>query len=310
MFVSGGQAAEFLRSYGFETQDIILEPVPTVKNGEMKGALAWYIKYWRGFRKSRLRVERLMSSWRPDVVVGDEEFTTVSLALERGINHAMITDDLELGFARTRLAKMAEARVSDWYERLQQRVSFLIIPDEGVDTRNTRYVGPIVRSRSKSRDEVIKEFSLPNNGQMILLALSGSGIGSHLLDKAVDAAKSIPDSVLVVMGNRGRSVTREGVFDVGVVKEGQNLVASADLVISTAGKSTIDEAASFGTPIIAIPIKNHAEQERNAAALGFSHGDLKRLGELLRAKTGRREIPRGFDGAERVSRIVSGFSRT
>lgn len=307
LFASGGQAFEFLRSYGFETQDIISEPVPNVRNGEMKGALAWYFRYWRGFGKSKRRVERLLSGWRPDLVVGDEEFTTVSLALERGINHVMIADELELGFAKTWLAKMAEARVSDWYERLQQRVSLLIIPDEGVDTRNKRYVGPIVRSRSKSRDEVIKEFALPNNGRLILLALSGSGLGSHLLDGATQAMRSITNSVLVVMGNRDRSVAGERVFDVGVVREGQDLIASVDLVISTAGKSTIDEAASFGTPIIVIPIKNHAEQERNASALGFGYEDLGRLGELVRAKMGRREVPRSFDGAERVSRIIAGL---
>lgn len=307
MFASGGQASEFLRSYGFETQDIISEPVPSVRNGEMKGALAWYIRYWRGFGKSKLRVQRLFSSWRPDVVVGDEEFTTVSLALERGINHVMITDEMELGFAKTWVAKMAEARVSAWYEGLQGRVSLLVVPDEGTNTGNRHYVGPIVRSRSKTKDEVIKEFALPGRSSMILHAMSGSGLGSHLLDTAIQAVRSIPDSVLVVMGNRGRSVTGERVFDLGVVREGQNLVASADLVISTAGKSTIDEAANFGTPIIAIPIRNHAEQERNAAALGFSYEDVGRIGELASARIGGRTTPRNFDGAERVSRIIAGL---
>ncbi len=305
LFVSGGQVVEFLRSYGYEAQDIVSEPVPTVRNGEMKGAFSWYLRYWRGFGRSKLKVGQVMSNWRPDVVVGDEEFTTVSLALERGIKHVMITDELELGFARSWLARQAEARVFRWYEALQQRVSLLVIPDEGVDAANKRYVGPIVRKMRRNRVEVSAEFSLPMTGRMILLAMSGSGLGSHLLDGAVHAVKSSQDCFLVVMGNRGRSVDGERVFDIGVVKEGQDLVAAADLVISTAGRSTIDEAASFGTPIIAIPIRNHAEQERNASALGFGYKDVGRLEELVKAKTGRREAPRSFDGAEKVSHLIA-----
>jgi len=75
-------------------------------------------------------------------------------------------------------------------------------------------------------------------------------------------------------------------------------------VISAAGKSTIDEAASAGTPIVAIPIRNHAEQERNAAALGYVAGDEDRLGELIRDRIGKRGSPRGYGGAEEASRIL------
>ena len=89
-----------------------------------------------------------------------------------------------------------------------------------------------------------------------------------------------------------------------MVPEGQNLVACADVVVSLAGKSTIDEAAASGTPIIAIPIRYHAEQERNASALGFSRSDSARLPELVQEVIGKRLPPKRSDGETKAARAI------
>lgn len=303
-FATGGHAVAFLKSYGYDVEDLISEPVPSVRDGEMKNVSGWYFRYWRGFGTSQKKMRALISDWRPDFLLGDEEFAGISVALELGIRHALISDELELGFARGWLARRVETRVARWYGELQRRVSTLIIPDEGEDSGNRRYVGPIVRRRTRTRREVVEEFFLPTEGEMVLCCGSGTGLGEYLIKRAVEGLESLPDAYLVVAGNRGRRVAGQRVFDIGVVRDGQDLVAAADLVLSTAGKSTIDEAAKFGTPMVAIPIKNHAEQERNAASLGYSPGDIENLGELFSKKIGRREAPREFTGAENASRLV------
>ncbi len=56
---------------------------------------------------------------------------------------------------------------------------------------------------------------------------------------------------------------------------------AADLVISLAGKSTIDESLVYGTPGIFIPIKNHFEQEDRARELGFSYEDINKLDTIM-----------------------------
>jgi UDP-N-acetylglucosamine--N-acetylmuramyl-(pentapeptide) pyrophosphoryl-undecaprenol N-acetylglucosamine transferase len=304
VFVSGGPAVECLRSYGFKVEDTVSEPVPKVDNGEMKNVVSWYIKYWRGFRQSKKALGKILDSLKSDAVVGDEEFSSVTLALERGIPHAMITDELELGFARTWLARRIERRVSHWYADLQRRVSLLVIPEAGKDGGNRRYVGPIVRAATKSRAQVVDELGLPRESHLVVVALSGTGIGSHLIQGAIQALSSAPDSVLVLIGNRGGRLSGERIFDLGVVKDGQNFVAAADVVVSTAGKSTIDEAASFGTPLIAIPIRHHSEQLRNASALGFSPEDIERIPELIASKIGRRQQALGFEGARKAARLI------
>jgi len=308
VFASGSAAAECLRSCGFHVEDAVSEPMLTVDNGEMKNVVSWYFRYWNGYRQTKKRIGTIVESWKPDVVVGDEEFSSVALALDRGIPHALIADELELGFARTWLARRVERRVSRWYSDLQRRVSLLIIPEEGTTTGNRRYVGPIVRQATRTRSQIFEELGIPQASRIILVSLSGTGIGSHLIKGAIEALSSVPDSVLWLIGNRGRKVTGERTFDLGVVQDGQNFVAAADVVVSTAGKSTIDEAAAFGTPIVSIPIRNHSEQVRNASALGYSADDLSRLPELIASKIGRRREPVTPKGARNAAELIGSLS--
>jgi UDP-N-acetylglucosamine--N-acetylmuramyl-(pentapeptide) pyrophosphoryl-undecaprenol N-acetylglucosamine transferase len=304
LFATGGNAAGFIRSYGFEVEDVVTEPVPHVVHGEMKNASLWYLRYWIGFRRSKKRIGHLMARIRPDLVVGDEEFAGLELAKERGLRHAMISDELELGFARSWLAERIERRAERWYRALAQSVDMLIVPDEGKDEGNVHHVGPIVRNATKSREEVRSELSIPSGQRIVFLSLSGAGLSNHLVEPTIEAVRGAADVTLLIAGNRGKKIEGQRVNDLGVVRDNQNLVAAADLVVSTAGKSTIDEAFNFGTPIIAIPMKNHAEQERNGSALGYRFEDVHRLGELVRSKLGKRMDPRSFDGAKRVAELL------
>jgi UDP-N-acetylglucosamine--N-acetylmuramyl-(pentapeptide) pyrophosphoryl-undecaprenol N-acetylglucosamine transferase len=302
---SGGKAAEFIRGE-CDVDAIVTDPVPNVARGEMKRASLWYARSWVALRRTMGRTRALFDSFHPDLVVCDEEFSGLLLAEQRKVRRILISDELELGFAKTWLARKLEERVERWYSKLQNSVDVLLIPEPGSDVGNRRYVGPIAREVTKSRAQTIQEFGLPGTGSLVLLSLSGSGIGDFLLDRTVQAMREVAKSgtTLAIAGNRGTKVTADGVVDLGLVRENQNLIAAVDLVISTAGKSTIDEAAACGTPLIAIPIKNHAEQERNAAAIGYSTGDLERLGDLIREMIGSREPPKVFPGGEQASRLI------
>ncbi len=303
--VSGGTAADFLRSQGEETLSLVDGAVPRVSGGEMKGALLWYVRSWLAYRRTLPRARRLLLEYAPDVVVGDEEFTTVSAAIEARKPAVMVSDELELGFARGWAARRFERRVEQWYQGLQEGVRLLVVPEKGEDAGNVRRVGPIVRGLTGGRDETRARFGLPR-GRMVLLCMSGSGIGDYLFRGTEEGVRSLddPDAFLVVVGNRGARHSGYRVHDVGVVPDAQDLVAAADLVVSCAGKSTIDEAAAYGTPIVAIPIRNHAEQERNAASLGLRADDLGRLPSLVKEMVGRRSDPRPSEGAERAADLI------
>jgi UDP-N-acetylglucosamine--N-acetylmuramyl-(pentapeptide) pyrophosphoryl-undecaprenol N-acetylglucosamine transferase len=304
-FATGGGACSFLRSYGFTVHDIVSEPVPDEANGVMRRPGVWYLKYWSGYRSTKRRMLGLIESFGPRLVVGDEEFSSVSLAAERGINHALISDELELGFAHGAFSRYIEKRVSRWYTELQHSVSHLLIPEFGTDRGNIHFVAPVVREVDKTRDQVRAALNIGPGSSLILFSASGSGIGRFLLEPVLRALRELdlPDTTLVVTGLTGASSKKT--LYLGVERDNQNLVAASDLVVSTAGKSTIDEAASYGSPIIAIPIKNHTEQERNAKVLGYSHEDIDRMGSLITEHLGRRPEPRNYQGAENAASYLS-----
>jgi len=306
-FATGGPAVEFLQSYGFKVHDIVREPVPVESNGEMKGATLWYLRYSLGYRSTRRRMAALVDKLSPKLVVGDEEFASVSLAMHRGIAHALISDELQLGFAKSALAKGVEAFASRWYTDFQRKVSHLLIPSFGTDSGNILYMTPVTREVAKSRDATRTEHGLPLDSMTILLSSSGSGRKPFLLSKSVEAFRKVctHSALLVTTGVGGPPVIDERVRELGIVRDNQNLIAASDLVISTAGKSTIDESASSGIPIIAIPIKNHAEQERNAAELGFSFSDRDRLEELIPKFLGKRTEPANYVGAQRTADFLA-----
>ena len=302
-FATGGPAVKFLQSYGFKVHDVVSEPVPAESGGEMKMATLWYLKYWMGYRSTSKKMAELVTRLSPTLIVGDEEFSSVSLAIQRGIHHALISDELQLGFARSAIAKRVEARVSRWYADFQRRVSNLLVPSFGTDSGNIHYMTPVTREITKSREAARAEHGLPLDSSVILLSSSGSGMKPFLLQRSLEAFRKVctHSEVFATTGAGGPDTRADDVREFGIVRDNQNLIAAADIVISTAGKSTIDEAASSGTPIIAIPIRNHAEQERNAAELGFTFGDRDRLEELIPKFLGNRREPANYKGAQKTA---------
>jgi UDP-N-acetylglucosamine--N-acetylmuramyl-(pentapeptide) pyrophosphoryl-undecaprenol N-acetylglucosamine transferase len=313
-FATGGPAVGFLQSYGFKVHDVVSEPNPSESGGVMKNATLWYLRYWLGYRSTSRRMAELVTKLSPKLIVGDEEFSCVSLAIQRGIPHAMISDELELGFAKSAIAKRIEARVGEWYTNLQRSVSNLLVPSFGTDSGNIHYMTPVTRDVTKTREEARTEHGLPLDSKLILLSSSGSGMKPFLLHKSLDAFRRVcTHSEVFATAGGGPPREAGNMRELGIVRDNQNLIAASDLVISTAGKSTIDESASSGTPIIAIPIKNHVEQERNAAELGFSFGDKDRLEELIPKYLGKRSVPANYAGAQKTadylaSLVPAGYS--
>ena len=304
-FFSGGKAAEFVRSCGAEVEDIVGDAMPRVVDGEMKEASLWYLRSWLANRRTVRRTERFFDDGPHDLVVCDEEFSGMVVAERRGERRVFISDELRLGFARSWLARRLERRVEAWYRHLQDSVDLLIVPEFGQDGGNRRFVGPMVRAPTASPDETRRRYGLPP-GRLVLFSLSGSGVGRGLAAELAASLEGVEDGgvSLAITGNRGAKISGEKVYDLGVVTDNQNLVACSDVVVSMAGKSTIDEASAAGVPIVAIPIKHHAEQERNASPLGYSSGDSARLAELVREKLGRREPPREFDGERKAADAI------
>ena len=87
------------------------------------------------------------------------------------------------------------------------------------------------------------------------------------------------------------------------------MIFAADLVISLAGKSTIDEARAYGTPGIFIPIREHFEQEDNARDEGYEFEDMFRLEKIILPKLEEKRSQANADGAKKAAKIIQKIIR-
>src|ERR671938_450236 len=98
--------------------------------------------------------------------------------------------------------------------------------------------------------------------------------------------------------------------NVGLVNNLHEYIYASDLVISLAGRSTMDESMVYGIPGIFIPIKNHFEQEDCAKRLGYKHEDIFKIERLIEDNlstsnnVGSNDIQVNTKGAEKAARLI------
>jgi UDP-N-acetylglucosamine--N-acetylmuramyl-(pentapeptide) pyrophosphoryl-undecaprenol N-acetylglucosamine transferase len=188
-------------------------------------------------------------------------------------------------------------------QEIIEKCDVVIFPENGKDEGNIKRVGPIVRQTNYTREELRKKFSFVK--KTIIISIGGTNAGLFLIEKALDVISKINQDMEVVLVS-GPAVTKkfENVRDLGFVNNLHELIFASDVVISLAGKSTIDEANAYGTPGIFIPIKGHFEQEDNAREQGFEFEDINRLKELILEKLEVKRNQINTEGAKVASKII------
>src|SRR5205807_10476345 len=95
----------------------------------------------------------------------------------------------------------------------------------------------------------------------ILVCAGGTDAGRHLIQKSLEAygnlKKRLDVDLILVPGPNLELNDSDDFYNLGFVDNLHEYIYASDLVISLAGRSTIDESTEYGTPGIFIPIKNH-----------------------------------------------------
>ncbi|MGQ0797564.1 MAG: glycosyltransferase [Methanobacteriota archaeon] len=302
LFLAGSPALDLVVASGYDAMP--LPPVPDwpSRDGALGPVWRWYAGYARYLRVTRafLRKEADWSRYR--FLISDGELASVREAVRHAVPTALVLNETRHAFARDRASRVLEAVGNAWFARLARRVDLLLTTGPAPDWPNARRIGSIVRPFSRTRDELREDFVFRK--RTILVTGGGTGIGGFLLDRAVRAFQDLrldDASMVVVSGPRLKVSSAPGVYAYGFIPNLHDMVLAADLVITTAGQSTVNEAQAAGTPIIAIPPKGHAEQEANARELGYVHEDIGRLRELIPEKLAAgRPPPRPADNARAI----------
>ena len=301
-FVTGRGAAKILKKLNFKVQDVYNPPSFIIQNGTLKNPAKWLWNYYNYYRDCKNISQKIIQKDNPDLIISDEDFASLTVAQNMKIPTILITDILETHFTKG-LASFIEKKMNKSMQGIIEKCDVVILPENGDDEDNLKRVGPIVRQTNSTREELRKKFSFEK--KTIVISIGGTDAGIFLIEKSLEIISKINQDVQIVLVS-GPSVNRkfDNVKNLGFVDNLHELIFAADLIISLAGKSTIDEANAYGTPAIFIPIKGHFEQEDNAREQGFVFEDINKLDELILEKLEEKRNQINTDGAKIASDII------
>ena len=306
-FVSGSGAAKILENLDFNIHDRYTPPSFVIKNGSLQNPAKWLWNYYQYYKDCKNISKEIIQKDDPNLVISDEDFASISIAQEKNIPTVLITDVLETRFTNG-IVSLFEKKMNKSMQKMIEKCDIVIIPENGNNQDNIKYVGPIVRQTNFSRDELRQKFSFKD--KTIVISIGGTNAGEFLIEKAIEAILKINQGFEIVLVS-GPAVNKkfENVRNLGFVDNLHEIIFAADLIISLAGKSTIDEAKVYGTPAIFIPIKDHFEQEDNAKEEGFDFEDIERLDELILEKIGQKRNQIISNGSIEASKIIKNLMK-
>jgi len=304
-FVSGGAAPSLISQYGFDVDNLYRPPPFEVENGRLQQPLRWLFKYYSYYKECKVISSQILDTYHPKLVASDEDFASLVVAQGKGIKTILVTDILKTNFARG-IGSVIENQMNRSMRNIIKKCDLVILPENGTSEGNLVRVGPIVRNTLLSREQLREKFSF--HKKTIVVSIGGTDSGRFLIEKILEIYPKINQEFdLVIVSGPSFEINPKGIRNMGFVNNLHEIIFASDLVVSLAGKSTIDESRHYGTPGIFIPIKGHFEQEENARELGYTHDDVFRLDKLIQEKIDEKRNPRPFDGAKKASDLIKKF---
>ena len=305
-FVSSAAVSSFISKSKFKVHSLLGNIEFDVVNGELRNPLLWILKYLKYYNTYRKSLTSFVSK-NVDLTVSDEEFISLGLSQENNKKCILITDILETNFTTGPLS-IIEKYLNQSMKRMIRQSDCVIIPSLGYDYDNFKFVGPIVRSVTASRNVIRKRLGLER--RTILVSPGGTNAGGLLVEKVLQSFARIGSKLdldLILARTRSKNIastSNQHIHEIGTVENLHEYIFASDIVISLAGKSTIDECLAYGTPGIFIPIRKHFEQEQNARIQGYKFEDIYQLDQLIERNLTRSPKPIPANGAQVAANII------
>jgi UDP-N-acetylglucosamine--N-acetylmuramyl-(pentapeptide) pyrophosphoryl-undecaprenol N-acetylglucosamine transferase len=301
-FVTGAGAAKILKNLDFKVEDVYKPPQFIVEGGSLKNPARWLWKYYQYYKDCKKKSSKIIEDGNPKMVVSDEDFASLAVAQAKKIPTVLITDILETKFTKG-FVSFIEKKMNKSMQEIIKNCDIVILPEDGPDEGNIRRVGPIVRQTRYSREELREKFSFDK--KTIVVSIGGTDAGLFLIEKILEIFSKINECEIVLVTGPAMNKKFGDIRNLGFVNNLHEVIYAADVLVSLAGKSTIDEAKEYGTPAIFIPIKGHFEQEDNAKGEGFEFEDLFRLEKLILEKLEEKRNPIKKNGAQKAANIIN-----
>lgn len=312
LIITGRPAYDIFSKNGYLVDDVYSpEKFDIDSLMQLRSPLRWLFKYFMYYRKCKLIATGFVDKNEDSLIVSDEDFASIAVGEKRNRKRVLITDLLETHFVKG-IFSAIESRMNISMQNMLKKCNRVLIPDNGQDVDNISYVGPVVRNLSIT-DRALLRKKLGIEKRTILVSIGGTSAGRYLIERTLSAYKNLKMKtdldLLVALGPSLSKFENNNTSyrNIGFVDNLHEYVCASDLVVSLAGRSTIDESLVYGTPGIFIPIKDHFEQEQNAKKLGYSYDDISRLQTLIEEKLelGRTNRADVKNGAKKAAKIIT-----
>jgi len=295
-FITGAGASKILEKLKMKVKNVYNPPEFNVESGKLKNSAKWLWSYYQYYKECKEISKKIIDEDKPELIISDEDFASLSVAQQNKITNVLITDILETKFT-SGFSSIIEKKMNKSMKNMIEKSDLVIIPENGDNDGNIIRTGPIVRQTKFSREQLREKFFFDK--KTVLIAIGGTSAGEFLIDRAIKEIEKINQDIEVcVVAGPALEKKFENIKNLGFVENLHEYIFASDVLISLAGKSTIDEAKCYGTPSIFIPIKDHFEQEDNAKQEGFVFEDINRLNELILEKLEDKRNARKTDGAK------------
>ena len=185
-FVSGSGAAKILKKLDYKVQDVYNPPSFIIENGTLKNPAKWLWNYYQYYRDCKNISEELLQNHKPDLVISDEDFASLTVAQNIKTPTVLVTDVFETHFTKG-IASFIEKKMNKSMQEIIKKCDVVIFPGNGDEYDNVKMVGPIVRETNSTREELRKKFSFEK--KTILISIGGTSAGLFLIEKALESMK-------------------------------------------------------------------------------------------------------------------------
>ena len=311
LIITGRPAYDIFSKNGYSVDDVYTSEKFDIDNlMQLRSPLRWLFRYFMYYRKCKLIATDFVDKNEDSLIVSDEDFASIAIGEKKNRKRVLITDLLETHFVKGMLSAI-ESIMNRSMQNMLKKCDRVLIPDNGQNVGNISYVGPVVRNLSTTNRTLLRK-KLGIKKRTILVSIGGTSAGRYLIEKSLSAYKNLNRKTdLDLLVALGPSLSKfennyTNYRNIGFVDNLHEYVFASDLVVSMAGRSTIDESLVYGTPGIFIPIKDHFEQEQNAKKLGYTYDDISRLETLIEEKIelGRTKRTGVKNGAKTAAKII------
>jgi UDP-N-acetylglucosamine--N-acetylmuramyl-(pentapeptide) pyrophosphoryl-undecaprenol N-acetylglucosamine transferase len=321
LFVTGSAAYTIISNKGYVAYDVYTPNNFQVNYSmHLQSMIKWLIQYVSYYKRCKIIAQQFIeknNEYNP-LIISDEDFASIAVGENKNKKRILITDLLETRFLKG-LPSIIEYGMNRSLQHMIRSCGHVIIPDYGNDIDNKSYIGPIVRELTTTDRGVLrKKFGMDK--PTILLTIGGTTSGKYLIEMTIKAFKKLRmklDINLLIVSGLSVEVqdkllctsNTDNIINLGFVNNLHEYIYASDLVVSLAGRSTIDESIVYKTPGIFIPIKNHFEQEENARRMGYNYEDIFRLESLITEKFNKMSLTANDKnitqvGSEKAAKII------